>query len=303
MADGSQHSMAYVAESTYGVTPATPTFKAIRNKGTTLALTKEGSADEELRDDRQITDYRHMNRSVGGDITINLSYGSFDDFLEAAAMGTWDTDKLVVGKTRRSFTIERKFGDISDKPYHRYTGCEINTLNLTVAPGTRVSGSFGVIGKDMSPEAAALSGSTYGNATTTQVFDSFKGVIKEGAASLAVVTELTLTLDNGLESRYVVGSDSTIQPGAKRSNVTGQLSAYFENSTLLEKFLNEQDSSLEFSLVDAAGNAYVFTLPKIKYTGGQVDVSGEGAIILPLPFQAVYDETEDTNLSIERVAA
>ncbi|MCO1336971.1 phage tail tube protein [Microbulbifer sp. OS29] len=303
MADGSQHSMAYVAESTYGVTPASPTFKAIRNKGTTLALTKEGSADEELRDDRQITDYRHMNKSVGGDININLSYGSFDDFLEGATMGAWDSNKLVVGKTRRSFTVERKFGDISDKPYHRFTGCELNTLNLTVAPGARVSGSFGVIGKDMSPEAAALSGSTYGDETTTQVFDSFKGVIKEGAAGLAVMTEVTLTLDNGLESRFVVGSDTTIQPGVKRSNVTGQLSAYFENSVLLEKFLDEDSSSLEFSLVDAAGNSYIFTLPKIKYTGGQVDVSGEGAIILPLPFQAVYDETEGTNLIIERVSA
>ncbi|MFA0813361.1 phage tail tube protein [Microbulbifer epialgicus] len=303
MADGSQHSMAYVAESTYGVTPATPTFKAIRNTGTTLALTKEGSASEELRSDRQITDYRHMNKSVGGDISINLSYGSFDDLLEGATMGTWTGDKLVVGTTRRSFTIERKFGDIPDKPYHRYTGCEVNTLNLTVAPGARVSGSFGIMGKNMTPEAAALSGADYEAETTTQVFDSFKGVIKEGSTGLAVVTEVTLTLENGLESRFVVGSDTTIQPGAGRSNVTGQLSAYFENSTLLEKFLNESASSLEFSLVDAAGNTYLFTLPKIKYTGGQVDVSGEGAIILPLPFQAVYDETKGTNLIIERTAA
>ncbi|WHI52717.1 phage tail tube protein [Microbulbifer sp. MLAF003] len=303
MADGSQHSMAYVAELTYGVTPASPGFKAIRNKGTTLALTKEGSADEELRNDRQITDYRHMNKSVAGDININLSYGSFDDLLEGVTMGTWTNDKLIVGKTRRSFTIERKFGDIADKPYHRYTGCEVNTLNLTVAPGARVSGSLGVVGKDMTPEAASLSGSTYEGETTTQVFDSFKGVIREGLTGLAVVTEVTLTLENGLESRYVVGSDTTIQPGVGRSNITGQLSAYFENSVLLEKFLNEQSSSLEFSLVDAAGNSYVFTLPKIKYTGGQVDVSGEGAIILPLPFQAVYDETAGTNLSIERISA
>ncbi|WP_444901247.1 phage tail tube protein [Microbulbifer sp. SSSA007] len=303
MADGSQHSMAYAAESTYGVTPASPSFKAIRNKGTTLALTKEGSADEELRDDRQITDYRHMNKSVGGDININLSYGSFDDLLEAVSMGTWTNDKLTVGATRRSFTIERKFGGIPDKPYHRYKGCEVNTLNLTVAPGARVSGSFGIIGKDMNLGAAALPGSTYGDATSTQVFDSFKGVISEGSTDLAIVTEVTLTLENGLESRYVIGSDTTVQPGAGRSNVTGQLSAYFENSTLLEKFLNEDASSLEFSLVDAAGNSYVITLPKIKYTGGQVDVSGEGAIILPLPFQAVYDEIAGTNLIIERIAA
>ena len=40
MADGSRHSMRFVLESTYGVTPATPAFDIVRNTGTTLVLSK-----------------------------------------------------------------------------------------------------------------------------------------------------------------------------------------------------------------------------------------------------------------------
>ncbi|WP_444941250.1 phage tail tube protein [Microbulbifer sp. ZKSA004] len=303
MADGSQHSMAYTAESTYGVTPGSPSFKAIRNKGTTLGQDIEGSIDEELRDDRQIVDYDCTGKNLGGDININFSYGSFDDFLEAVTMGTWENDKLTTGKTRRSFTIERRFGDITDKAYHRYRGCEINALNLSIAPRARVTGSLTVLSKDLTLGVSSLPGSTYTAATTSEVFKSFRGVVQEGSTDLAVATEITFSLNNNLEPRWVIGSETTDEPGVGRSNVSGQMSVYFKNSTLLEKFLNQEASSLKFSLVDAAGNTYVFTLPRIKYTGGKVDVSGEGAIILPLPFQATYDPTEGTNLTIERITA
>jgi len=52
IATGARHSMAYVAETVYGTTPATPAFKAIRHTGTTLALSKTTYTSAELRADR-----------------------------------------------------------------------------------------------------------------------------------------------------------------------------------------------------------------------------------------------------------
>ena len=63
-ANGSRHSMALVAESVAGTTPATPVFTPIRQTGTTLALTKETIQSQELRADRQIADMRHGNKQV-----------------------------------------------------------------------------------------------------------------------------------------------------------------------------------------------------------------------------------------------
>lgn len=309
MANGSRHSMRYVAETVYGQTPATPAFKMIRHTGTTLGLSKESLQSEELRDDRQIADFRHGAYQVGGDINIELSYGSFDELLEAVLLGTWEvdspaagTDRLKAGVTRRSFTVERFFGDIltADKPYHRFTGVELNTLSLAINANAMITGSFGVLGQNMVTATTAITGATYAPATTTSPLDSFTGTLNEAGTPIAVITEISLSIENGLEARYVVGSKQSIRPSIGRSNVTGQVTAYFENSALLDKFINETESSIVFELPDGAGNKYTFTLPRIKYTGGQPDVDGEGPITLSMPFQALLDATTGTNIIIDR---
>lgn len=312
MADGSRHSLRYVQESAYAVTPANPAFDFLRHTGTTLALSKDSLQSEELRDDRQIVDFRHGARQVGGDVSIELSYGSYDPILEAVLGGTWatatpavGTDQLKAGTVRRSFTLERYFSDIpsADKPYHRFVGVEFNTLQLQVSANARVTGTFGVIGNDMETATAVIAGATYSEPSETPMLDSFTGTLNEAGTPIGVVTEITLDLDNGLETRFVVGSKTTLRPSIGRSNVTGQVTAYFENSALLDKFIDETDSSIEFNLPDGDGNNLRFILPRIKYSGGQPDVDGEGPITLAMPFQALYDDVTDTNLIIERTAA
>lgn len=312
MANGSRHSMRFVPESTYGVTPATPVFKRLRHTGTTLGLSKEALQSEELREDRQIADYRQGAYQVGGDISIELSYGSFDDLLAAVLCGTWEadtpavgTDRLKAGTTRRSFTIERFFGDIvtADKPYHRFTGVEFNTLALQISANAMVTGTFGVLGSNQVLDTVQIVGATYENATTTSPVDSFTGALRENNTTIAVVTEITLNVANGLETRFVVGSKASIRPSIGRSNVSGQVTAYFENSTLLEKFVNETESSLEFGMPDGGGNVLRVILPRIKYTGGQPDVSGEGPILLSMPFQALLDPVTGTNIIVDRTEA
>ena len=93
IATGSRHNLAYVAESTFGTTPSTPGFQNLRHTGTTLGLSKDAIESEELRDDRQIAHFRHGNKNVSGDVNIELSYGTFDDFIEAALA---DKDQKIV---------------------------------------------------------------------------------------------------------------------------------------------------------------------------------------------------------------
>lgn len=310
IATGARHSMGLIPEANYGVTPLTPAFEDVRHTSASLALTKTTNESAEVRSDRQIAHFRHGNNSVAGDIGIELSYGSLDTLLEAALCGTWDadapiagTDQLKVGTTRRSFTLERIFGNLATPEYHRYTGLEVNSFSLNVAPDAIVSGSFACIAQAMSIGTAIISGATYPAATATEPFDSFSGVISEGGSPIGVVTSLDLTLENGLNPLFVVGSKNTIDPIIGKSRVTGTLNAYFESKALLEKFIDETASSLTFTLVDQAGNEYEFVIPNIKYTGGQVDVSGEGEVSIPLAFQALYDVTEDSNMTIERTPA
>jgi len=300
MADGSLHRLAYVAEVTYGTTPATPAFTTVRNTGTTLGLQKDIIQPAELRADRHIADFRHGAKQVSGDINFELSYGSYDVLLEALMGGTWNANVLKAGVTRRSFTIERYFADLaSGSPYHRFTGCEVNTLSMAINANSVVTGSFGIVGKDLSLNAAIVSGATYPAATTSSPLDSFSGSISEGGGAIATVTEMSLSVDNGLDPRFVVGSDSTIRPSIGRSNITGSVTVYFDDTTMLAKFINETESSISVTVTNAGGTL-AFFLPRVKYTGGQPDVSDEGPISLVMPFQALRATSEATNLQITR---
>ena len=303
-ATGAQHEADYIAEVTFGTTPATPAMTLIRHNSMSLALAKDSLQSDELRSDRQIADFRHGNKSVGGDITAELIYGEQDTFLEAALGGTWavDTpsagiDQLKVGETLTSFTIRRFFSDITQ--YEVFTGVRFSGLAISVQPNQISTITFTCNGQDMS--TTNLTGSTQNAANTNTPFSGHEaGTIKEGGIAYAGITGIDLNLDNGLESAFELGSDTTGEHVIARSNCTGTVTAYFENATLLNKFVNETESSLEFTQTDVDGNTLRFVVPRIKYTAGQPDVSGEGGILLSMPFQGLYDVTSGTNFYIER---
>ena len=312
MANGSRHTLYAVLENTYGDAPANPVLETVRITGTTLGLAKDSLQSEEIRGDRQIADFRLGNNQVGGDINFELSYGSFDKFLQAALLAlAWEPDKPVAGTeqikpgiTRNSFTLVRHFGDLPTdaKPYYIYRGVEINQFKINVAPSAMVTGSFAVVGQsqEVAKDLATLGTPTFVPASTTSPLDSFTGTLLEGGTPIAVITEISLTLENGIEPRFVVGSKNSIKPSVARSNLTGQITAYFEDSRLVDKFINETASSITFNLPDAAGNQLTFEIPRLKYTGGQPDVDGEGPITLTMPFQALLDPVKGSNILIQR---
>ena len=387
MADANRHSIYAVKETSYGVTPNNPELVTIRNIGVTVGLSKDSLQSDETRSDRQITDFRQGAEQIGGDINIELSYGSFDMFIEAGLLSTdWASpasisgilnatatgftqslgsfidegfaegqivkssgfvasgfsgqsvvtsveetvlttdpisgthgveagngNELIIaservssGTTRRSFTLVRHFADIeaSDKPYYIYRGCEINSMTLTIGANAKVTGTFTFIGQSQETveNLSALGTPTFPQVSQTSILNSFTGKLKESGVTIGVITEITLTLENGLEAKFVIGDKNTIQPSVGQSNLTGQITAFFENSTLVEKFLNETESSINFTLPDDSGNLQSFTIPRIKYTGGQPDTSGQGPIIITLPFQALYDSDKSSNFIIERIA-
>ncbi len=298
IASGSRHRLAAIAEVTYGTTPTTPAFTTLRHNSCNIGLSKDAVESEEIRGDRQITCFRHGNKSVGGDIEGELVYGEYDTLIEAALCGTWSTDVLKAGTTRRSFTIERTFQDITQ--FMRYTGCEVNTMSISIAPNSMIGVSFGFIGKDQSIAQTAIAGSSYSTLTDTCQFDSFTATINEGGSPIALVTEMEVTLENGIEPQFVVGSSTTLRPSIGRCNVTGSITVYLEDQAMLTKFQNETESSLDITMTDPDGNTFQIEIPKLKYNSGQPDVSGEGSVTVSMDFQAIYDSVDASNIVITR---
>ena len=82
------------------------------------------------------------------------------------------------------------------------------------------------------------------------------------------------------------------------------MTAFFESETLLNKFLSETESSLSVTLEGASGGDITILVPRIKYTAGDVDVTNaDDGLLITMPFQAMRDSSEATNLKITRVPA
>jgi hypothetical protein len=83
--------------------------------------------------------------------------------------------------------------------------------------------------------------------------------------------------------------------------VEGTMSIYYKDAAIINKFLNETETSLQVTVDNAAGTTpYTFTFPRIKYTGANVPLASPQSRIIELPFVALKDNTAGTNLILTR---
>lgn len=305
-ASGGFHGLRYVQETEFGVTPKNPEMKNLRHTSCSLILSKDSFQSQELRSDAQITDLRHGNRRASGDVAIEFSFGEFDPFLAAAVRSEWQEDKengggrtyLVAGTKMTSFTLEREFRDVQQ--YQTFTGCEVDTLSLTIQTNAMVTGTLSFVGKDVNFDQVSLDEEPDVSLTAAP-FDGYSGELWEGGRQIATITSVELNIANALDPAFVIGSDSAMAIVPGRINVTGTVSAFFENMDLLRKFVAEEESSIVLTIGNGVKQSYILTLPRIKYSGGDNPVDGEGPITLSMPFQALYDSCTNTNIRIDRI--
>ena len=296
-ASGSRHGLRYVPEAVFRTDPANYTAtKDLRYVSCTIGLTKDNFVSNEIRSDRQITDLTHGAQRVGGEIGIELSYGEYDDLFAQVLGASWTNNVLKAGTSLGSFQFERAFTDIAK--YGLFKGCMVNTLSLSIPANAMVTGSFGIIGASGSYVSSAMY-ATPAASLTNSPFNSFSGEIEEGGVVIAIVTSINIQLTNNLEPLFVVGSDLSPAISSGRSNLTGTISAYFPDLTLIDKFINGTETSVTIQLGDTE-DYYVFDMSRVKYTGADNPVNGEGPIVINMPFQALRDSSDASNIVITR---
>ena len=300
-AQGSRSSLSYIVESTFGTTPA-GNFQNLPFSTHSLNLTKDRVTGNDIQADRMPRVDRHGNRQVAGDIVVDLRDTDYDDFLEAAMLNSWSSDVLKVGTTPKYFSIEDYAADIDQA--RLFTGCTVSSMGVSLAPNQMVTTTFGMVGKDMTISATQKTQDANSGAAP---FDAYSGDLAIGnvgnSSAVAIVTGLDFTLTNSFAPTFVIGSDSAPSLEYGQAVVEGTMTAYFEDTALINRFLNEVESELVVSVDDpTAANAYTFTFPKIKINSADVGVDGPTSRMISLSFVALYDSTEGTNIKIERPA-
>lgn len=92
LADSNLGRVAFIAESTFGTTPASPNMQILRVTSFDVGATKETVISDEVRSDRMVSTVSEVAAMSGGTVGFELSLGgSFDTLIEAALCGTFST--------------------------------------------------------------------------------------------------------------------------------------------------------------------------------------------------------------------
>ena len=297
-AQGSRSRLAFGVESAFG-TEAT-SYTNLPFNTHSLNLSKERVAGNEIQPDRMPRVDRHGNKSVAGDITVDLRDTAYNDLIESAMLSTFSTGVIKVGTTPKFLTLEDYATDIDQA--RLFTGCAVSTMGISMAPNQMVTATFGMVGKDMSISATEK---TVAAAGVGEPFDAYSGDLKVadvdgigGASALSIVTSVDFTVTNSFAPTFVVGDDSAPQLEFGRAEIEGTITAYFEDLSLVNRFLNETESAIEVSVADPSANTMTFLFPRVKFNAADIPVDGPTSRVVSLPFVALYDDTELTNLKI-----
>ncbi len=215
------------------------------------------------------------------------------------------TDSTIVnGTTAKSYSMEKYMSDKTQ--YYGFTGCRIENLSLSIQSRQKVTGSFGFNGKSGGITQATIGSGVYSAAPTNPVLNASRNVarITEGGGALGAgvwVQRLELNFANNTRIVDGVGSVDAVEIGTGRFNLTGTLSALFEDEVLVEKYIDHTLSALAVGIEDANGAGYMFSIPALYYTNGDITgVGNDDEVTADLEFEAIMHPTQNIMSRIDR---
>jgi len=249
-ASTSKSRVAYIAESSYGTTPATPTFKTFRRTSGQMAHNKGVIESREINLDRNIREVYQVAHDVAGTYEFEASHETLEDFIEGALMSAWSTNSATVGNTQFPFTIEETIdlggGSFS---YLRYLGCLIDRLELSVNARGAMTGSVSFIGQQMQdPATSIISGATYtaANAEAIYTADTVASLVIHSLSPVPVLKSFNISIENNIRLREQIGSLYTLQPGEGQCKISGNFEAYYPSGALKQAILDHDSGEISF---------------------------------------------------------
>lgn len=304
-ANGSGARVAYVAETAYATTPATPTFKVLRVTGGGMRTDKSTVVSDEIRADRNVAGEGLVGIDASGSYDFELTYGTMDDLLASALQGAWATNVLKNGVTPSYVTFEETLNLGGSSSFSRFTGCSVNSLSLSISAREKVTGTINLMGQKETLATSIVTGATYTAANSEPILTASGHVASLSvAAGTPKVRSLTLEIANNLRARPVVGSLYSEEPGSGRFEVTGTLQAYFESNALYQSVLDHGGGAISFTVGAATTKKYTISLPNVQFLNGSRVIGGNDQdIMVDIPYRAVYDGTAACSLQITRAVA
>jgi hypothetical protein len=298
--------LAFVRETTPGVTPATPAFQVARITSEGLNYNPTTTLSNELNPNRQIADIIVAGGASGGDCGFEVSRNPwFEEMLSAALGNDWDItlpDRLEVGPLLKTYTIEKRFTLDAAAPaydYHRIIRAGVDAMTLNFSPGAAASGNVTIVGSTYSRDDIEITGATYLPPGTKPIMvgsDVFPIEVTIGGTvhSGWCLSTLVVNFKNNARAIECLGTvgAAEIVLGRFEAEVTAQIYIQQATTELMDAFLLSQEIGFAFSVADSLGNTYAFDFPRIRVATAQQVAGGTNTdVVLAVTLQALVTTT------------
>jgi hypothetical protein len=211
---------------------------------------------------------------------------------------------ITNGTTFRSFVVEKEFADISGG-FETGVGMAVDTLSLTIEPGSIISGSVGFVGKSVASQAATVGNGSPTAANTYDVMNAVDNVpyIAENG-TVSGWTQFSIEIRNNLAARAQIGTLGAPSIRSGTCEISGTLQQIFASDAIIDRYLNFTESSLIIHLKDSGGRDYLVHLPAVKYVDAKRAGGGINQDILAdLSWNAKVSATFGYMMRIARATA
>ena len=271
MSSGAKVVSHIIPEVTPGVTP-TGTWDTLRLTGNALTPTVNTQVSDEITDTRLSQGSVATSIDIGGDLTAEFSFGSFDQLLEAAFYGNWTGNVLSVGDTRHTFSIAKGYDDVG--VHGVFKGAHVSTFALDVPSDGKITATFNMACLDYTDSETSIVVSPNAPTTTPFLSNNNVGTILVNGQSLegvACVSAMTVNLDNSLQTQRCLGSDS-LGPGAHiatEAAITGSITLAWSKRAweIWKNTFTRAPIGVVFPITDSLGNKYTFNFPAVEVDG------------------------------------
>lgn len=256
--------------------------------GDVIRLTGSGIPAADRTVNYRVTGFSGTNNRVVAVSPAPTTYAAVNVFGLAVA-----GKKVLVGTQRRSFTLEQVYPEVDASEL--FVGMRVGAAALRLPPTGMATISLDFQGTNgtLLKGAASPYFSAPADQTTGSVLAAVNGALRVRDKDVAIVTGLDLAVNLNLSSQPVVGSNFVPDIFYGVTTLTGNLSAYFDSTELMEAFLNEEEFDIVGVFEAATGSPkdfIAFNMQRVKFTGNSKSIGADGGVILSLPFQALLNQ-------------
>lgn len=223
--------------------------------------------------------------------TTGVGGGLWRHSFKSPIASQWDDRFALVPYT---YEVHRDVGSAQ-----QYSGCNINQLELSIAPNQPLQLSADIMAVSVTNKASVTA--SY-NASNVALGFEGSSISIAGAAALHV-EQFNFTYNNQLEGVPTLAARNTITK-IKRSGfpmTTFQLTVGFEDIDDLNRYLNQTELAIKLAMQSGPTSSFglIIDLPRCVYTAFPTGVGGRGRQTVQIDGKCRYQQSSQTAFQID----